>query len=162
MSRVKCKEGCRCGKHTKPVNKITKVCESCSESFEVFPHGKSRRFCSRECAECGHSESMQGRQLARIDGRTEHVLYPLWYNMMSRCTNPLSTGWRHYGGRGISVYQEWVEDPWSFYNYCDETLGIRPDGYSIDRIDNDGNYEPGNIRWATQKQQVANRRSSRV
>jgi hypothetical protein len=61
-------------------------------------------------------------------------------------------------GRGITVCDEWRDDPFSFYRYLDEVLGPCPPGHSIDRVDNDGNYEPGNIRWASQSEQVRNSR----
>jgi hypothetical protein len=62
----------------------------------------------------------------------------------------------NYGARGITVCEEW-HDPFAFYAYLD-TLGPCPEGYSIDRIDNDGDYEPGNIRWASSAEQRANSR----
>lgn len=79
--------------------------------------------------------------------------------MIGRCTNPRSNGYRWYGGRGISVYPQWMDDPWPFIEYLRTDLGPRPAGYQLDRIDNDGNYEPGNLRWVTCKENLANRRT---
>jgi hypothetical protein len=74
--------------------------------------------------------------------------------MKARCTNPKSPKFRYYGGRGITVCDRWST---SFEAFLAD-MGDRPPGKSIDRINNDGNYEPGNCRWATQSEQVRNRR----
>lgn len=91
-------------------------------------------------------------------GLYKHPSYHRWYNMVDRCTNPDHRAYANYGGRGISVAPEWC-DVTTFLNYLDQNLGPCPEGHSLDRIDNDGDYEPGNIRWATPAQQTWNRRS---
>src|SRR5208283_1726946 len=85
----------------------------------------------------------------------------VWSAMWQRCTNPDNPKWQEYGGRGITVCERWKE----FKNFL-EDMGPRPAGmqgkralYSIERMDNDGNYEPGNCKWATAKEQRANQRS---
>lgn len=79
-----------------------------------------------------------------------------FYSMQQRCGNPNHPSYPLYGGRGIRVCQLWLDDRRAFILYCRNILGDRPDGYSIDRINNDGDYEPGNVRWASPSQQAAN------
>lgn len=74
--------------------------------------------------------------------------------MVQRCTNPAKPNWPNYGGRGITVCDRWLD----FTNFLAD-MGEKPQGLSIDRIDVDGNYEPGNCRWATDAEQRANKRS---
>jgi hypothetical protein len=81
--------------------------------------------------------------------------YNSWMGMKARCLNPRDPSWENYGGRGITVCERWLSGFDLFF------LDMRPKpstDHSIDRIDNDGNYEPGNCRWATRSQQNKNTR----
>lgn len=79
----------------------------------------------------------------------------VWRQMLDRCRNENNRAYKNYGGRGIKVCQQWHE----FENFLAD-MGHRPEGYQIDRIDNEGDYEPGNCQWATAKQQQNNKRTS--
>jgi hypothetical protein len=103
------------------------------------------------------SERRMTHGLARTGAK--HPLYSTWSNMVQRCELPSATNYRHYGGRGIKVCDEWHDFP-AFVEYVERELGPRPDGHTFDRIDVNGNYEPKNCRWATQSQQNANKRAS--
>ncbi len=83
--------------------------------------------------------------------------YTSWAHMRTRCNNPEHVDFADYGGRGIRVCDRWK----SFENFLAD-MGPRPPGTSIDRIDNNGSYEPGNCRWATQTEQRLNARNCRM
>lgn len=85
--------------------------------------------------------------------RSRTPTYRSWAGMINRCTNPRQPNFERYGGRGITVCDRWR----SFENFLAD-MGERPEGTTIDRKDNDGNYEPGNCRWATDIEQQANTR----
>lgn len=82
--------------------------------------------------------------------------YKSWCAMKQRCLNSNSHNYYLYGGRGIKIHQLWVDSFVEFYKY----IGDRPKGTSLDRIDSNGNYEPGNVRWADNKTQRNNRRGN--
>lgn len=89
-------------------------------------------------------------------GMSDTVTYRAWANMKRRCLSPKHPHYARYGGRGITICERWL----TFVNFF-EDMGERPsDDLSLDRIDNDGNYEPGNCRWATWDQQANNRRKA--
>lgn len=87
-------------------------------------------------------------------------LYYAWSSARQRCENPNNPAYPHYGGRGVKMWPEWTDRADGFLRFV-EYMGPRPPGTSLDRIDNNGDYAPGNVRWATRKQQTRNRRNSR-
>lgn len=88
------------------------------------------------------------------DNGQRTITYNSWANIIRRCTTQTNSRWQHYGGRGIVVCERWKD----FRNFLAD-MGERPSkNHSIDRINNDGNYEPENCRWATPAQQHANQR----
>ena len=83
-------------------------------------------------------------------------------HMIERCGNPQSPAYANYGGRGIKVCESWKNSPNEFHDYVSKLPGYGVENMTLDRIDNDGNYEPGNVRWATRTQQSLNRRNNRL
>lgn len=121
---------------------------------------KSIRLRNRKWKMCKNCESKQ-RQEARV---TDRRLYGVWEGICSRCNTPSSGAYEYYGGRGIKICKEWKDylafEKWALSSGYDETA---PHGQcTLDRIDVNGDYEPNNCRWITQKQQSLNTRRSRV
>jgi hypothetical protein len=111
---------------------------------------------------CGENHYNWGRGINAVHGDAREgkrtAEYNIWITMKQRCSNPKTNGYINYGGRGIIVCERWLN---SFENFLKD-MGRKPSGdHSIDRIDNDGNYEPNNCRWATQKEQYENSRLQR-
>lgn len=119
-------------------------CATCGRGFRVSP-SQDRRYCSRPCYEItipthGHT------RVGKIS-----PTYRTWIGLRGRCCDQTNPGFRHYGGRGIGVCAAWE----TFENFLAD-MGERPDGTSLDRIDNDGDYCPDNCRWATASEQCRN------
>lgn len=138
--------------------------------------GKQNRFIMWECrCDCGRSRVVQGihlrsghtrscgclsRDISRTTNKTHGLShtreYHTWQHILDRCLNPRNKSWKYYGGRGIRVCERWRNSFRAFF----ADMGVKPTNgrYSIERINNDGNYTPRNCKWATQSEQVSNRR----
>lgn len=102
---------------------------------------------------CGCHKNEKARKRMTQHGRSYDTIHAIWCGIIQRCTNPNLKSYRLYGGRGIKVCKRWLD---SFEDFLAD-MGERPDvGYGVDRIDGDGDYEPGNCRWATPKQNARN------
>ena len=138
------------------------------ERAENTKDGKARWLC--RCT-CGNECVVRAKDLKRgqkscgcEQGNVKHrmsrtKIYKKWQGMMDRCYNPKHKKFGDYGGRGIKVCDRWHIFE-NFYEDVSKLEHFGEKGYSLDRIENDGNYEPGNVRWATKKQQVENRRNT--
>lgn len=109
-----------------------------------------------QCRACGVQQMSESHI---THGDTGTYLHTAWMGARRRVTDDKHPKWMNYGGRGITMYDRWMKDYTAYRDYVDQTLGPRPSpDHTIDRVDNDKGYEPGNIRWATEAEQLANRR----
>ena len=98
----------------------------------------------------------QNKKLKKTHGQTNSREYRSWKAMKNRCMRPADQAFRRYGGRGITVCERWM----TFEHFVAD-MGARPEGTTLDRINPDGNYEPGNCRWATWSVQNTNKRKKK-
>jgi hypothetical protein len=124
---------------------MMRSCKKCGVSLDHLP--AHRIYCGNQCSARGSRN--------RKHGLIYTSEYMAWRDMKSRCFNPKHKNYPGYGGRGITVCQRWLE---SFENFYAD-MGLKPaKGYSIERKENNGNYEPSNCKWATKSEQSRNRR----
>lgn len=105
---------------------------------------------------CGCLRNELSSKRNKTHGLSYTTEYRTWKGMISRCNDNKNKRWKDYGGRGIKVCQEWLNSVDRFV----EDMGKKPTGCQIDRINNDGNYEPSNCRWVTPKQNALNKRDT--
>ncbi|MGO1759632.1 MAG: hypothetical protein ACTHY0_07965 [Mammaliicoccus vitulinus] len=133
--------------------------------YFILSHNKESRKLSTKCIFCKNIKCIDRYKLSRgLSGKCECLLnhnmskskiYNRWKSMKSRCNNPNHSHYNHYGARGVKVCDRWATSFENFY----KDMGEPPtEKHQIDRIDNDGNYEPNNCRWVTPTQNINNQR----
>lgn len=127
----------------------TNICENCGKPYSVqfLSRAKKRRFCGLSC---------KSTATLKRHGMTKTSTYSAWATMRTRCLNPKRAKWYRYGGRGIKICKRWER----FENFLSD-MGERPNGKTLDRIDNDGDYKPSNCKWSTPKEQSSNTKRNR-
>ena len=157
MSRLNVKIGDRFGEWA-TVSKATKdrfghrrfLCRCSCGKASTTPLMYLRSGRSTKCRSCACKNRVPNSK----HGLTNHTLYRTWCKMKHRGHNKNADNYKYYGGRGITVCDRWLS---SFPNFL-EDMGERPEGLTLDRINNDGNYEPSNCMWATKREQSNNQR----
>ena len=143
-------------KHPKPTSRRVRryglyECPICFKHFEAQTQSVKSGL-STKCRSCATTIKNT------THGSVNHPLFSKWSNMIQRCENPNSKNYKYYGGRGITVCDEWKDNPNAYYDYITSLPNAMKKGYSIDRINNDKGYEPNNVRWASASGQGVNRR----
>lgn len=136
---------CKCGKITKviPAHLKNNKVKSCGCYRKIISKINTRKGCPLE------------KNANYIDGRSRHPLYVLWNGIKQRCYNPKHAAYKHYGGRGIKMCDEWL-DFWKFVEWVEKS-GEKKPKLTLDRINVNGNYEPNNCRWVPMSVQCVNK-----
>ena len=124
------------------------LCEECKTEYRMQVQDAKR--CKEKCNKC----------LKRTHGQSASKAYKRWASMKTRCTNPNHEGFKNYGGRGITVSEDFCDFD-KYIKYVNSLPNNNKPGYTVDRIDNDGNYERGNLRWSSHSSQGLNRRTGK-
>ena len=150
--------GLRFGKLTvveRAENKGSQTCWRCKcdcGNVCVVAGGKLTSKHTKSCG-CLHGQN---------HGLTGTKIYKTWSNIKRRCFNTKHKSYKNYGGRGITMFAEWIHDFQAFYDYVSKLPHFDEKGYTLDRIDNNGDYCPDNVRWATKKEQNRNKSTNVV
>lgn len=139
--------------HTNPPRrKAVFICPYCKEQF-IAAISDVKTAHTKSCGCLSRNRVNQ-----RIHNMSKTSLYRRYSCMKRRCYNKANESYHNYGGRGIKVCDEWMNDVMVYANYLMSLPHALESGYTIDRINNDGDYEPGNVRWVKRSVQLANRR----
>src|ERR1700761_8419135 len=151
------------------------TCSNCHKTFKLWLYFEY--FTGRVTSTCDHCRAYR-RNRSHVEGLTPEQVkqrvdvarrndtYSAWRNMLARCLSPKHVSWAQYGGRGITVWEGWMHLPGYHYSVpfgqFTGDLGFKPSKiHTLDRIDPEGNYTPGNVQWSTHKEQGINKRNTK-
>lgn len=133
------------------------LCRCDCGNYKIVQESNIKSGAVKSCG-CLKAEAQKGNKNSNYKhGLQKTKAYRAWANMKQRCFNSKHPEYSAYGGRGIMVCKDWINNFQAFYDYVSKLPHFGEEGRSIDRINNNGNYEPDNIRWATLEQQYENR-----
>ena len=138
-----------------PCGYVQWMCECSCGKVKII---SSQRLRPGKQQSCGCKRIVAIKKANTKHGRSSEPLYAVWRSMIARCTNAKNKAWPNYGGRGIKVCDDWFTS----YEVFTADMGPCPKYLTLERKDNDGNYEPGNCVWATRKAQANNRRVAKI
>jgi hypothetical protein len=139
--------------HSKTSRAAFYLCKCDCGNEKIISINSLRSGKTKSCG-CLHIEAIKNAKHSITHGKSYVSEYSIWSDMKKRCFNKKSTHFNHYGGRGITVCEHWLV----FENFYKD-MGPRPSKkHSLDRVDNNGNYQPNNCRWATKREQNLNKR----
>lgn len=140
-------------------NRLMWLCQ-CDCGEKSHAHGGHLRSGHTHSCGCLHREVSSDSN--KKHGMKHTPIYDIWCGIIQRCTSPNHKAYANYGGRGISICDEWRHDFQAFYDYVSQLDRYGSPEYTLDRADNNGNYEPGNLRWSTDNEQARNKRNNRL
>ena len=134
------------------------ICKcDCGNEYSVIG-AALRNGTSTKCNECKYEmRTYFADTRRRINGKATHT-YQTWDAIIHRCYYPSQASYKYYGARGIKMCDEWKNNYFAFYDYVSQLDRFGEEGMTLDRIDNEKGYEPGNVRWATQAEQNKHKR----
>lgn len=135
-------------------------CKCKCGNISIIPGSNLRTGRTKGCQKCNCGNYRNSVDY-KSHGMSGTAIYKVWRNMKSRCYYKKDKAYKDYGQRGIIVYDKWKNDFKSFYEYVSKLNNYGEEGYTLDRINVNGNYEPGNLRWVTRYDQTHNRRNSK-
>lgn len=127
----------------------------CGKTFYLYPY----MFAKPMYKSCGCLRLKMTVERNSTHGGTNHPLYQEYLSMLQRCYSKNHKAYADYGGRGITVCKEWLDSPQAFYDWV-ESIGGRPERYTLDRIDNSKGYSPDNCKYVSMREQSRNKRSN--
>ena len=139
-------------------SRVLCVCDynNCGKKFSI----NVDNITSGKTKSCGCLRDKKASERLKTHGLSKHPLYRVWHGMIERCDDEKHISYKWFGGRGVSVCKSWRNDFKAFFDYAMEHGWKRR--LNIDRINTDGNYEPGNVRFVTSKENMRNKRNNRV
>lgn len=129
---------------------VIMVCKRCGGPITAW---NSTGFCQARLCRNARQAAWHAAQVI------SHPLYSTWNDIKQRTSNPKRDHFKYYGGRGITMFEPWLTSFSAFEAWINKNLGPRPKGQSLDRINNDGNYVPGNLKWSNRSEQQNNKRN---